>query len=464
MTSSQSAEARVVVDIFRAQRQGPVGLEQRQRDRLQSLVAHARAHSPVYADLYADVPASGIALLDLPTVTKPQLMADFDRWVTDPRITLAGVEDFLSDTENVGQPYLGEYFACTTSGTTGHPGIFVHDPGAIAVYRGLTVRLDVSWLSAAQWLSVLARGIRWAAVVGTGGHFAGVGWMESERGRNLWRRHNNRVFSLQQDLSALCAGLDDFDPAILTGYASAVAQLADEQLAGRLHLHPTIVELAGESYGEHERARIAAAFPSAAVRDAYAASEFLVIAADCAEGWLHVNEDWVILEPVDEELRPVPAGTASHTALLTNLANRVQPILRYDLGDSILARPDPCPCGSPLPAIKVAGRHDDALRFVDAGGQARTILPLAVGTVLDAVPGGPRTQLIQTGPTTLHVRVEGSAAGTAAADGAGRLAADRIRTFLTERGLGNVEVVLDSQAPEARSQGGKFRRVVRAEG
>ena len=45
--------------------------------------------------------------------------------------------------------------------------------------------------------------------------------------------------------------------------------------------------------------------------------------------------------------QPGPAST---------LANRVQPILRYDLGDSILQRPSPCPCGDPLPAMRVQGR------------------------------------------------------------------------------------------------------------
>lgn len=85
------------------------------------------------------------------------------------------------------------------------------------------------------------------------------------------------------------------------------------------------------------------------------------MAVDCDHGWLHVNSDWVVLEPVDADHAPTPPGIASHTVLLTNLANRVQPLIRCDLGDSVLARPDPCPCGSPFPAIRVQGRRDDVL-------------------------------------------------------------------------------------------------------
>ena len=46
----------------------------------------------------------------------------------------------------------------------------------------------------------------------------------------------------------------------------------------------------------------------------------------------------MILEPVDRDYRPTPPGELSHTVLLTNLANAVQPIIRYDLGDSVRAK------------------------------------------------------------------------------------------------------------------------------
>jgi hypothetical protein len=56
----------------------------------------------------------------------------------------------------------------------------------------------------------------------------------------------------------------------------------------------------------------------------------LMIAYDCGHGWLHVHADWASLEPVDEQRRPVPVGERSATVLLTNLANRIQPIIRVE--------------------------------------------------------------------------------------------------------------------------------------
>ncbi len=46
--------------------------------------------------------------------------------------------------------------------------------------------------------------------------------------------------------------------------------------------------------------------------------------------------------------------------VLTNLANTVQPLIRYDLGDQVTMQTERCMCGSPLPVIEVQGRQDAA--------------------------------------------------------------------------------------------------------
>ena len=58
-----------------------------------------------------------------------------------------------------------------------------------------------------------------------------------------------------------------------------------------------------------------------AVRNSYGASEFMSIAWECGQASLHVNADWVILEPVDEQGQPSARRGVSYSTLLTNLAN-----------------------------------------------------------------------------------------------------------------------------------------------
>ncbi len=218
MELSPAGSAKVALDLWRAQREGAAGLARRQEARLDALVTYARARSRYYRRLYRALPAGRVMLHELPAVTKPDLMASFDEWVTVPAVTGASVEAFIADPARIGTRYLGEYFVCTRSGTTGFPGVFVHDGGACSVYRSFSYRLDLAWLSGRQWLDLVRRQGRWAAVVGTGSHFAGAGWMEFQRNRNVWRRHHYRVISVQQPLASVVARLNAFDPAILTGY------------------------------------------------------------------------------------------------------------------------------------------------------------------------------------------------------------------------------------------------------
>jgi phenylacetate-coenzyme A ligase PaaK-like adenylate-forming protein len=95
------------------------------RDALRSkryadLLTYAREHSPYYAKLYAGLPENP-ELSDLPPVTKPQLMANWDEWVTDRAVKLDDVNQFMSSRNNLGKKLNGIYQVYTTSGSTGNP-------------------------------------------------------------------------------------------------------------------------------------------------------------------------------------------------------------------------------------------------------------------------------------------------------------------------------------------------------
>lgn len=448
----------VALDLWRAEQEGSAALARRQQIRLEELFTHARRFSPFYGRLYRDLPSSGIKLSDLPVVRKPELMSAFDEWVTDPDITRAGVEAFVGDPSLLATPYLDKYFISTSAGTTGLAGLYVSDFDAINVYRAIAfARIERAWLGAADWLRMAQREFRWAAVLCSGGHYAGSGWIELERRRDAFRAYAFRVFSVQQPLEDLVSALNAFDPAMLTGYPSALKLLAEEQVAGRLNLRPVLLECAGESLSLNAAAQMEAAF-CCPVRNLYSASEFIPIAFSCDHNWLHVNSDWVILEPVDESFRPTPPGFPSHTVLLTNLANRTQPLVRYDLGDSVVMRPGQCPCASPLPAIRVAGRHDDVLHLRSAEGAVVKILPLAIGTVVEETPGVRRSQLIQTGPSTIHLRLE--MLSGADSDKTWGNAIARVKTYLSQQHLANIELVGTGAPPEQSARSGKFRQVI----
>lgn len=450
---------KVALDTLLAAKATPADLATRQRKRLAGIVAFARARSPYYHALYRNLPAGTNDLSALPVVTKPDLMAHFDEWVTDPAVTRTGVEAFVAAPTITGKLHLGRYAVWTTSGTTGKPGIFVHDQQAVWVYRVIDTQRKYRWLTPVLLWQLLRRA-RVAIVAATGGHFGMVDWFEQARHRWAWLpvvSKRLQVFSVLSPLGELVRRLNNFQPGILAGYPSIIALLAVEQRAGRLHIAPIYVGTVGEELDLHTREEIEETF-HCILRDNYGSSEFPCAAYECEYGWLHVNADWLLLEPVDSAYRPVLPGQPSHTVLITNLANHVQPLIRYDLGDSITVKPDPCPCGFPLPAMRVEGRKADVLHLATPLGDIIAILPLAIGAVVEETPGVRRAQIIQTGHSTLTLRLEVDAsAGTS--EQVWKYAERRLRDYLAAQGLPSISIVRAPETPQPHPISGKFRQV-----
>ena len=445
----------LIIDAFRAQREGPAGLERRRRRRLADLVGHARQTSPFYRSLYRGLPHPVEDVALLPVVDKQTLMAHFDDWVTDPTVTADAVRAFVDDPALVGQRLLGRYQVATTSGTTGHRGLFLIDDRSLTVATAISVRMLRSWLTPRDLLGIVRGGGRLTMVVATGGHFATAVAAAQLRTSPL-RRRLISVLSVHTAMPDLVAQLNRLQPAILAPYATVGLLLAGEQIAGRLHITPTLAVLAAEGLTDTDRRRIVDAFPTARVVSSYAATECPFLSYSCPAGWQHVNSDWAILEPVTADHQPVPPGQLSDTVLVTNLANRLQPILRYNLGDQVLANPNPCPCGSPLPAVQVRGRAADLLSFPDPDGRPVTLPPLALSSLADRTPGLDLVQIVQTTPTTLTIRTRPRVAGTA--DPRWTDLNAQLTRLLTSHRLGHVSVQLADEEPQPTA-GGKYRSV-----
>jgi phenylacetate-CoA ligase len=440
-------------DARRARKGGPDAIVRRQRARLAELITFARTSSPYYRELYRGLPERVEDSTLLPVTSKQQLMPRFDEWVTDRDVSSEQVRAFVENPELIGERFLGRYTVATTSGTTGTRGIFLMDARSLTVTSVLALRMLGDWLNAGDVLRILLGRGRLAMVMATGGHFAST--VASAR---LWRRFPKGVLALSAHtpLPELVAKLNRFRPAILTPYASMGALLASEQQAGRLHINPVLVVLSAEGLALPEYDRIARTF-HATVRHSYAATECPFLSYSCAENWLHVNSDWVILEPVDAAYHPTPPGIQSHTVLITNLANRVQPILRYDLGDSVLQRVDPCPCGNPLPAIRVQGRAADVLTFPTAQGTRVAVVPLAFSNVMDCTAGIELWQIVQTAPTELRVRLR--VAAGADHKQVWQTVHTEVTRLLADHGLDQITLERAAESPE-QSTGGKYREVI----
>ncbi len=433
---------------------GPTAIARKRQSRLNELVAFARANSPYYKDLYKGLPEHIEDIKQLPVTNKKKLMAQFDEWATDRDVTYEKVQKFLDAPENIGQPFLGNYRVATTSGSTGSRGIFLMDAKTDAVAKAFGTSFILSGLGL-RHLPVMFSA-RTALIIATGGHTAGNSRLKSGNTGDKPNVGKRQLFSVHLPLAELVSQLNQYQPAMLHGYASTIVLLANEQEAGRLHINPILVLPTSEGLTDREYYTVIRAF-RANVATFYGSTECGLAAQGCRYHWQHLTSDWVIVEPVDADFQPVASGVQSHTVLVSNLTNYVQPILQYDIGDSILMRPDRCPCGNPMPAFQVLGRVADILNFPAQDGTAVKITSLQLSTLFDSVPEIQLPQVIQTDSTTLRVRL--LIAKEANQDQVWQKVQSEINNLLRSHKLEHVQVERATEPPE-QAMGGKYREVI----
>jgi phenylacetate-CoA ligase len=363
-----------------------------QRRRLREIVRHAVARSPYYRRVIGDVGNGDIRLHELPILTKSTLMAEFDRIVTDRRLRLADAERHLSG-ERAGEPLFGKYRVVASGGTTGERGVVVYDQAAWEI--------AVASLQRLMKIQEVPAGAR---VLGIGSptplHMTNRLFAELRAGRPSVPR-----LSVTTPIGEIVEALNTFRPEVVITYPSFVRRLAEEQGAGRLRIAPRQFATAAETLTQDVR-DLAKETWGAAVLNAYGATEANLIGVECpwATG-LHVLEDLVVLEVVDEHNRPVPPGVAGHKLLVTTLFNRALPFIRYELSDLVTVAEGPCPCGRPhLRLASVQGRREDVLSLPARNGGRVGVHALQLQAPLHRMPEVRQFQVIPR-PGGLLVRV-----------------------------------------------------------
>ena len=274
-----------------------------------------------------------------------------------------------------------------------------------------------------------------------------------------WKKRQLGISSALYPTEKIVEQLNNFQPAMLGGYPSNLELLIDEQNSGRLHISPVIVMTGGEYLSNDLRKRLSDAFHCYA-QTSYACTEGGAVACECPHQHLHINDDWVIVEPVDARGNPVPDGVLADKYLLTNLYNFTQPMIRYEVTDRIVLHREACPCGNPSPWMEIEGRNDDVLTF-SADGQEIRVPPLAIYARLKETSGLRRFQLLKYPQNCVTLRLE-PVEGFCRAD-AFDAAAAALRELLSAYGVTDVAVSLSEELPKQHPISGKFKHILNVE-
>lgn len=345
-------------------------LKEHQIQALAALRKFAYQHSLFYKEFHYGLETA--SLEKLPVLTKTMMMEKFDSFVTDRSINLTDVRRHV-EAGSVGR-FNRRYEVVATSGSTGNPGIFLFDP--------------MEW---ATLIASFARGSEWGGKRIQLTQRSKMAVVSSTNDRNVSARVGKAAdtpfiptirLDATEPILTIVQRLNEWNPEVVVAYASMAYFLAYEQKAGRLRIHPKKVFTSSEVLTRHMRNILEEVWGNVVFNE-YASTETANIAAeDQHHHGMHVFEDLLIVENVDEYNKPVPDGEFGEKLLVTTLFSRTQPLIRYEIGDSVRFAKKQPNCQLPYRVIDgIEGRREDVL--VINGVQ---IHPNVFHDVMDTVP------------------------------------------------------------------------------
>ncbi len=203
-------------------------------------------------------------------------------------------------------------------------------------------------------------------------------------------------------IEGFLADLARHRPTLVEGYVGALQEIAVYARQHEIPLHtPAAIGATAAPLTDDGRRFLESAW-GAPVHDQYRCSEIPWMAGECHQrDGLHVFADLRRIEVLDESGAPAALGETGEI-VVSDLGNRVFPLLRYRLGDRGSLRTDPCPCGVTLPLMNSPdGRTVDMIRLPDG-----TVVAGGLFSIFSAVPDAVRQfQLHQAADHSITLRV-----------------------------------------------------------
>jgi phenylacetate-CoA ligase len=296
-------------------------------------------------------------LRELPVMTKHDLMGSFDEIVTNPAVRLADVNTHIASLDSDAY-FRGDLHAVASGGSSGVRGVFVWGWDAwatvqlTALRRSLLDRISDPELASRPPVAMIVAAENATHFTSALSETFATGAVETHR------------FRVGTPIEQIVAGLNDVAGDNLATYPSMLARLVVEARSGRLTITPRRILTMAEPLLPETR-NAAEDTWHAPVANMWGTSEGGVTAIGCFKATgMHLTDDLLIIEPVDEHGNPVPAGVRSHKIYLTNLFNPLMPLIRYEITDEITLNDEPCACGSHHQRIHdIQGRNDDTFHY-----------------------------------------------------------------------------------------------------
>ncbi|MEM7363869.1 MAG: hypothetical protein AAF525_07575 [Pseudomonadota bacterium] len=335
-------------------------LERHQSRLLNQLIHHARQRSAQWRDRLADLPDQVTLehLPDIPILTKRHMMDNWSALLTVPDITLDEAYEHLDGLEE-DRYFKERCHLIASGGSSGEPALFLYDWDG---WAGCTRAIG-------RYMPHLAQ--HYPEWINPTGPSANVG---ADRASHMTVAmattfgYGQNQIPVTLPLEDIVSRLNSLQPVRLSGYPSMMLLLTEEAAAGRLQISPAVIQPSSEPLTPEIREAIIQTWQPS-IMNIWGCSEACAVGNSFGpEPGMYLNEDLVIVEAVDHDNQPVAPGTTADKVLLTNLFNKAQPLIRYELTDRINLMREPSPVGFPFRRIDdIEGRTDDVFLYQQDG-------------------------------------------------------------------------------------------------
>ena len=438
-TISQEAAMRLVAEGAAL---SPAARHELQQQRLHELVDYVRNHSPYLAELYADLPAD-YTLADLPPTDKATMLEHYNDWVTDRELTLDRVMQYVNRPVSDTSLLLGKYTALCTSGSTGTPLPMVRDDYHNKIHEAMLAQ-RLFFVDNPELLDPTRHKV--ASIIHTSPAASSYNSYLRMIARYPQITDNILVISVLENIDETVRKLNAFQPELISGYASSLLLLAVEKEKGHLDIPVKLITNSAELLTKEAYDRIHAAFQCPVLNN-YCMTEGGEIAMTHGSHDLYLNDDWIIVEPMEEG------------AYITDLTNYVQPIIRYYVNDRVRISQSPStlnpqPSTFNLPILEISGRTFETFTLC---GQTFTMVSIV--TKAEVWEGLLQWQVVQTTPESMEVR------GVCAPDAdphqvLGSLAA-QLQVYFRQNGCPAAVFTYSLEPLLFNARGGKIPRYIR---
>jgi phenylacetate-CoA ligase len=171
----------------------------------------------------------------------------------------------------------------------------------------------------------------------------------------------------EQRLDEMVATIRRKRPRMLFGYPSALSHIARHAESRGIRLDDLGIKVAfvtSERLYDDQRSTISRLF-GCPVANGYGGRDAGFIAHECPQGGMHITAEDIVLELIDRDGKPVPDGQPGEI-VVTHLATRGFPFIRYRTGDVAVRDSGRCACGRGLPMLReIQGRTTDFVVAAD---------------------------------------------------------------------------------------------------